>query len=328
MLPDLISVLLVLTAGTAAVEPGPGAPPPPATARPAYERWSPCPAPSPVIRPLPFFYDLYTFRGSGDSTVVVAAFSVPVGSLQREARAREIRYRFDVSLVLADTVLRTVFRSDDSVFVRLPRPLAGAHLLSTHVAVQAPPSRSTIQRVIMTDAVEPGIGQLYTSAFPIPDYNGSHLMLSDIALTQPGSGYGWRRGAVTLALLPTSEFPGSAFDVYYEIYNLPRNHRYTTEISVERVADAQGRPIDDDRPVRVRYSGESGAGADGTLPELRNVDASVGEGRYRIAVTVTDDETGQVATRSRLFQVSGWAPGTTLVPAVPRGDRRVRMRGG
>jgi hypothetical protein len=133
---------------------------------------------------------------------------------------------------------------------------------------------------------------------------------------------------VTLALLPTSEFPGSAFDVYYEIYNLPYDHRYTTEISVERVADAHGRPVDDDRPVRVRYSGESGAGADGTLPELRNVDASVGEGRYRIAVTVTDDETGQVATRSRLFQVSGWAPGTTLVPALPRGDPRVRMRGG
>jgi hypothetical protein len=78
----------------------------------------------------------------------------------------------------------------------------------------------------------------------------------------------------------------------------------------------------------VRYSGASLAGLDGSLPELRNVDASVGEGRYRITVTVTDEETGQAATRSRYFQVSGWAPGTTLVPATPRRDRRIRVDGG
>jgi hypothetical protein len=329
MRPYLVSLLLVLTAALAGAEPGPGALAPPAAESPVRE-WSPQamdPGPPSGPRPLPFFYDLYTFRGSGDSTVVVAAFSVPAGSLRRETRLREIRYRFDVTLVLADTTLRTVFRSDDSVFVRLPRPLAGAHLLSTHVAVQAPPSNATIQRVIMTDAVEPGIGQLYTSAFPVPDYSGSHLMLSDVALTQPDAGAGWQRGGVRLALLPTAEFPGSAFEVYYEVYNLPRDHRYTTEIAVERVADGRGRAVENEVPVRVRYAGESLADASGTLPELRYVDASVGDGRYRIDVIVTDQETGQTATRSRYFQVSGWAPGTTLVPAIPRGDARVRVRG-
>jgi hypothetical protein len=281
-------------------------------------------APRAAAYPLPFFYDLYTFRGDGGGTTVVAAFAVPAGRLQREDFAREVRYRFDVTLVLADTVLRTVFRTDDSVFVSLARPLKREHLLSTHIEVEAPPSRSTVQRVIMTDATTAGIGQLYTSFFPIPDYSGRDLMLSDIALSQADSESGWKRGGVTLGLLPTSEFPGSAFDVYYEIYNLPAGNRYTTEIAIARVAGADGEPVPDGSPVRLRYSGESTARPGGTLPELRHVDASVENGRYRITVTITDEATGQTASRARHFQVSGWSPGATLVAALPRGDRHLR----
>jgi hypothetical protein len=273
-----------------------------------------------AAHPLPFFYDLYTFRGGTGSTAVVAAFAVPAGRLRREEYGGAVRHRFDVTLVLADTALRTVFRTDDSVFVSLPRPLSGGHLLFTHIEVQAPPSRTTVQRVIMTDATAPGFGQLYTSGFPIPDYSGSHLMLSDIALAQPGAHAGWRRGNATLALLPTGQFPEAAFDVYYEIYNLPAGHRYSTEIAVERV-DGSG-AVPDAGPVRVRYSGQSTAGPDGLLPELRRVDASVGRGRHRITVTITDERTGRSASRSRVFQVSGWRPGATLVAAMPRAGRQ------
>jgi hypothetical protein len=286
------------------------------------------PGPAASARPLPFHHDLYTFRGHADSTLVVAAFAVPAGNLRRESAGREVRYRFDVTLVVADTVLRTVYRTDDSVFVRLPHALAGRHLLSTHVAIQAPPSSTTLRRVVMTDATTPGVGQLYSSAFSVPDYRGDRLMISDIALAQTGADTGWQRGDVTLALLPTSEFPRSAFDVYYEVYNLPAGTRYTTEIAVERVGDLRGRPVTDERPVRVRYSGEAEARPDGTVPELRYVDASVGYGRYRITVTVTDEATGQAASRARHFQVSGWVPGATLVTALPRGDRRVGGSGG
>ncbi len=281
----------------------------------------PGPGHEPVARPLPFFYDLYTFRGTADSTIVVASFAVPVGSLHRERIAGDVRYRFDVTLALADTADRSVFRTDDSVYVRLPRAPARRHLLSTHVQVQAPPSHTLSQYVILTDAATPGVGQLYTSPFPVPDYSGDQLMLSDVALSQPGAEHGWRHGGATLALLPTSEFPHSAFDVYYEIYNLPEGHRYTTEIAVSRVADADGRPVDDDSAVRVRYSEESDACPAGTLAELRYVDAAVSDGRYRIAVTITDQESGRAASRSREFQVSEWTPGATLVTALPRGSR-------
>jgi hypothetical protein len=285
------------------------------------------PAPS-SARPLPFFYDLYTFRGQADSTTVVASFAVSAGRLEQEVFDGAVRYRFDVTLVLADTALRAVSRTDDSVFVGVTRPLASEHLLYTHIEVQAPPSRSTLQRVIMSDATTPGVGQLYGSSFAIPDYRGNHLMLSDIALGQPGARAGWKRGAATLALLPTSQFPASAFDVYYEIYNLPYGHPYVTEIAVEDADRSGAAAAGDRRPVRIRFSGESAARPDGSLPELRRVETSLANGHYRITVRVRDVVTGQTVSRSRLFNVNGWVRGATLVPARPHGrpDLRAHAR--
>ena len=48
----------------------------------------------PVPRPLPFFYDLYSFRGENGNTTVIAAFAVPVSKLGRERHERAMRYRF------------------------------------------------------------------------------------------------------------------------------------------------------------------------------------------------------------------------------------------
>jgi hypothetical protein len=272
-------------------------------------------------RPLPFFYDLYTFRGpSAGSTAVIAAFAVPVNQLEREHHDGGIRYRFDVSFVLADTAQRTVRRAMDSMYVAVPHALSGEHLLYTQVQLLAPPSVSTLQRVVMTDVTKPGIGQLYTTPFTIPDYSGTDLMISDIALGVPDETGGWKRGDERLALLPTSQFPGGSFDLYYEIYNLPRNHEYETEVTVEALDDS-GQPKDDVAPVVTRFSGIAETHPDGILPELRRVDTSMERGRYRLTVTVKDEATGASASRSRLLLVRDWEPGATLVPALPAAVR-------
>lgn len=269
--------------------------------------------------PVPFHYDLYTFRGEGaTATDVVAAFAVPAGNLQRENGDGGVRYRFDVTLVLSDTTVGSVSRTDDSVFVALRRPLAGEHLLHTHIQVAAAPSSSMVQRVILSDATTPGMGQMYSAPFTIPDYGGDDLMLSDVALGLPGGTGGWTRGDLSVALLPTSQFPQGSFDVYYEVYNLPGGNRYQTEITVERVADPQGRPPEERLPVRARFAGEAHALSDGSVRELRRVDAVLPRGSYRLTVAVTDVESGARATRSRVFQVRGWVPGTTLVRALRR----------
>lgn len=302
MLRAAVALLLFLTSATAAVapRPEPGAPS--------------------FFRPLPFFYDLYTFRGDERNTTIVASFAVPVRRLERESRDNGVRYVFDVTLVLADTALHSVSRTDDSVFVVAPHPLSGDHLLHTHIEVRAPPSRTTLQRVVMTDASTPGIGQLYGSAFPIPDYSGDELMLSDIALGRPGAKTGWKRGDVVLALLPTSQFPEGSFDVYYEVYNLPSGHQYATEITIERVDEPGREGQGEGGAVRTLFTGESTSPSDGTLPELRRVDTSLPKGRYRLTVEVTDEVTGASAVRSRTFHVRGGGWGATMVPALRRGQ--------
>jgi hypothetical protein len=266
-----------------------------------------------VARPVPFFYDLYTFRGDGAATTVVAAIAVPAGELRRERRDGRVRYRFDVRFVLADTARLDVVNTQDSVFVSLARPLSRQHLLHTYVEVLAQPSASTLQRVIVTDVTRPGAGQLYNSPFPIPDYSGSELMLSDVAFGLPEAGEGWDRNGITLALLPTSQFPEISFDVYYEIYNLPAGNRYATEIAIRSLEQ------DDDgfQEIRASFSGEAAPQEDGVVQELRRIESPLPAGRYRVTITVRDEVGGRVAQRFRDVDVRGWDAGTTMVPALP-----------
>jgi hypothetical protein len=266
---------------------------------------------------LPFFYDLYTFRSAEGGTTVVAAIAVPVRRLRRERENRQFRYRFDMRFVLADTARGSVVNVMDSVFVSTPAPLGRQHLLHTHVEIQAPPSGATQQRVIVTDAARPGVGQLYHSPYPIPDYSGSELMLSDIAFGLPDATGGWSRGDVTLALLPTSQFPESAFDVYYEIYNLPTGTPYETEVSIQPVDDSDEERTEGDGRVRTIFTGESEASEDGSVSELRRVESSLPKGRYRLTVTVRDATNGSTARSSKVVQVQGWGQGATMVPAMP-----------
>ena len=275
-----------------------------------------------LARPLPFFYDVFTFRGEGDQTTVVAAFAVEAGKLETERVGGNKRYRFSVTLELADTALRSVTIRHDTVFADLPRQVRDEHLLYTHIEVRAPPSRDIQQRVTMIDATESGIGQLYWKYTWIPDYSGAELMLSDVALGQPDTQTGWTRGEATLALLPTSQFPSSAFEVYYEIYNLPAGNPYTTEITVERVAGSSNETAEDREPIRVRFDGESAAEADGTLPQLRRQATSLATGSYRIIVTIEDQSTGKTASRSRTFEIHASGRVATMVPALPVTTRK------
>ncbi len=271
-------------------------------------------ATSTAPRDLPFFYDLYTFRTDGGGTTVVAAVAVPVRRLRAERVDGKVRYRFDVRFVVADPPRHSVSSTIDSVFVSRSSALPGRHLLHTYVEIQAPPSASTEQRLIVTDAARPGRGQLYTTPFAVPDYSGTDLMLSDLALGLPDAQGGWTRRGATLALLPTSEFPESSFDVYYEIYNLPSGTPYETAISIEPLDDSDN----DNRVISTAFSGVSAARPDGSLGELRQVQSALPKGLYRLTVTVTDQASGRTATSSRRLQVRGWRSGKTLILARPK----------
>jgi hypothetical protein len=310
------AVLLVLLLALSTIRPP--APGPPSSmagaaaavpALPTPLGGSGAPAAAAAERPLPFLYDLYTFRGDR-GTLVVAAYAVEAGELEREHVGGAVRYRSDVSLVLNDTLRRSVLSRHDSVYVDLTRPLPAGHLLFTTVQLETPPSASTVQRVYMYNATAPGIGQFYMSPFEVPDYSGDDLMISDIVLGQPGAAGGWRRNDVAVAILPGRQFSGSAFDVYYEIYNLPERRAYTTEIAVERVETSESL-------VRLRFEGRASHTREAMVQEMRRVESSLPRGVYRMTVTITESDTGRSASRSHTFEVHSGRGAATMVPALP-----------
>lgn len=253
-------------------------------------------------RDLPFFFDLYTFRGEQGKTSVVAAVAVPFEKLTPTASD----YRLDVSLILADTASRRVIRQDDSLSLTM-RTAKPTDLFRLHVELAVPPSRSTVQRVIVSDPSEPGVGQLYGGPFPIPDYSSTRLMLSDIVLAEPTPNGRWRRGEVALALVPTGYFRGGSFNVFYEIYNLASEATYSTEIEIEPIRASAGDKLKGlfggKGKMTLRFDGVASSSKDGVLQELRRVDAPLPAGRYRMKVTVRNTETKETASAERTFAV-------------------------
>lgn len=253
-------------------------------------------------RELPFFFDLYTFRGDAGRTSVVAAVAVPFEKLTRHAND----YRLDVSLILADTASRRVIRQDDSLSLAA-RSVKPDDLFRLHVEVAAPPSNSTVQRVIVSDPSEPGVGQLYGGPFRIPDYSGTKLMLSDLVLAEPVAEGRWHRGDVALALVPTGFFRGGSFNIFYEIYNIATNAKFVTEIEIEALRESAGDKIKGlfagKGKMTLRFESEAVNARDGVLQELRRVDAPLPAGSYRMSVTVKNLETQETAKAEREFAV-------------------------
>jgi GWxTD domain-containing protein len=254
------------------------------------------------VRELPFFFDLYTFRGDAGRTSVVAAVAVPFERLTRKAND----YRLDVSLILADTASKRVIRPDDSLSLGA-RNIKPDDLFRLHVEIAAPPSNSTVQRVIVSDPSEPGIGQLYGGPFRIPDYSGTKLMLSDLVLAEPTPDGRWRRGEVALALVPTGYFRGGSFNVFYEIYNIAPSAKFITEIEIEPIRESAGDKLKGlfggKGKMTLRFESEATAARNGVLQELRRVDAPLPAGKYRMRVIVTNLETRESAKTERTFAV-------------------------
>lgn len=253
---------------------------------------------------LPFYFDLYTFRAPEGRTNVVAAVAVPVERLQKSDVAFNPAYRVDLSLILVDTATRKVIRQDDSVAIAATRAFKNDDLFRMHVEVAVPPSSTTLQRVIVSDPSEPGVGQLYGGPFPIPDYSVQKLMLSDIVLAEPGVEGKWRRGDAALALVPTGRFKGGSFRVFYEVYNIPQNTPYTTEVEIEPIQKSAGQRIKDlfggKNNLSFRFDAVAMDVKNGTLQELRQVNVPFGPGRYRMRISLKT-AAGEIARGERVF---------------------------
>jgi GWxTD domain-containing protein len=262
-------------------------------------------------RELPFYYDVYAFKAADGRTELTLAAAVPGNLMEPSVVDGRIVYPLLASFIVIDSAQRTVARIDTVMRFAAERRLeSGEHIrFDLQLAVQ--PTRGSIHRVVVRNAMRPGEGQIYGGAFEIPDYGDRELLISEVVLAQTADDGQWQRGAARLALLPPRQFrEDEPFRVFYEIYNLGERAGYQTEITVEPTESGgilgaikglfgAGRgsvrlQFEDVAPDRRHLGG---------VQELRDLQADFEPGRYRINIRVTNLQTGRTAQREKMFIV-------------------------
>ncbi|MGD8277033.1 MAG: hypothetical protein PVH00_03355 [Gemmatimonadota bacterium] len=257
---------------------------------------------------LPFIYDLVAFRGDYGRTDLTAAVALPARALHPTATSSGTRWSIDVSSIVVDTDERRIVRADTSLVIREDGAGTPDDIVLATLAVPVVPGQHLAHRLVVRDRADTTSGGMLGRVIDIPDFAGDSLMLSDVVLAAPGETGSFRRGSVALRLVPTREYRGGAFDVFYEVYNLPADHAYATEVRIDRAGGGIGRAIKrlfggGGPQVRLRFQGVAQPEPDGVVREIRSVESELSPGRYRIRITLTDDVTGRAVTRERPFTV-------------------------
>jgi hypothetical protein len=260
---------------------------------------------------IPFGMDLLAFRGDNGRTDLSSPVAVLADSIPPERLADgQLAYRLALSMFVVDTIARTVVRSDTVVTFRTERAPASGEAIVAYINASPEPTEDALLRLVVRDAADPKRGRLHGSHIRVPSYAGDTLMVSSIVLAVPGQSGNWRRGDTELAVMPIGEFAGGAFRVFYELYNLPEDTPYRTELIVERargsLAELAGQEFtpDSEPLIHLRFNGIAAPDARGIVPELRSIETGLDPGRYRIHVRVTNLETQAIAGSQRLFLVT------------------------
>lgn len=257
-------------------------------------------------RDLPFYYDLINLKGAKGKTDVTAAVAVPGSSLQPQQVQGDYVYSVELSLILVDTTAHTIARNDTAISVRSRRILGDGEYVRLTSAVTAAPSSSVVHRVVVKDLARPGRGQLYGGDLKVRSFAGQALSISDVVLAEPESGT-WKRGDVRLGLVPPRQFTeGLPLRLFYELYNLPKDTHYRTEITIAPteapVGFARLKKLfgGSGGTIRLSFEGAATPAADGIVQESRKVTTALKPGRYRVSIKVTNltnNETTAAETR-------------------------------
>jgi hypothetical protein len=259
---------------------------------------------------LPFWYDLYSFRGRNGMTDITAAAAIPGTSLFSQPRGSQYIYSIQASLIFIDTVTSEITRKD-SVFTFLSSRVLGPneHLRMT-IDMTVPFSKTGMHRIVLRDRVNPGVGQLYGGDSDIKNFSaGMTLMMSDVILAESEDG-AWRRGDARLGLVPPRQFmEKKPLKVFYEIYNLPASTPYRTEVTLMPVEGVTGfgriRKLfgGGDGKIQLQFDGMAPPDTEGTIQELKQVSAEVKPGKYKVIVRITNLDNQQSVLSETMFIV-------------------------
>ena len=257
---------------------------------------------------LPFLYDVFTFRTPEARTHLTAGFAIRADAVTPRPTGDGVEYALNLSVIVVDTLLDLVMRRDTTARLRFPAPLRADQMLRTNVTLPVQPSQDAVYRLVVADSVA-GRGRMTTGTGQLRDYTDTGVMVSDVVLAHPDSIGDWTRGGETFALaLPRTFERERPFTIYYEIYNLAPDRTFSTRITVEPVERGgvlgalRGLFGGGRRNVDVRFDDVAAPDADGVMPQTRELASDLGQGSYRMVVTVTTAD-GQTASTSSEFTV-------------------------
>lgn len=261
---------------------------------------------------LPFHYDVHTFRGPDGQTEIVTAVAVPVDALAGARAGDDPLEPVDtlrLRVAVVDTTLWWAERDD--VLLGVPAAVADPRggFVRGHLSLVSTPGAELLHRVLVSDGG--GAGRITGADLTVPWYGSDRLTLSDLLMAEADVSGTYVRGGHALALVPTRDYRGGTFRLYYEVYNLPADVAYDTEITIERDGGGGvigaikglfgGGPPD---PIRVRFQDVAQPDADGAVREDRRIEAAVDSGHeYRISVRVVRRDTGEEVVAERTFLV-------------------------
>lgn len=258
---------------------------------------------------LPFYYDVFSMKGDRGATTVTAAVAVPGTSLTPQQVTGAYIYSVQLSLILIDTARNTITRSDTMIAMRSPRLLGDRDLIRLYTDVETPFANQVVHRIVLKDMGKIGKGQLYGGDTRIRSFRDNLLEISDIVIAEPETGT-WRRGDARLGLVPPRQFmEGAPVRLFYELYNLPPETNYRTEIQIAPLEGTGGigklKKLfgGSDGTIRFSFEGLASPAADGIVQESRKISTEIKPGRYRVVVKVTNLANSQTTTGETKFVV-------------------------
>lgn len=266
---------------------------------------------SPFVRPLPFGHGVYAFRGSRGGADVVFAATVPARSANALVDGTGELAGLLSAILLPDSgdVIRT-----DSAF-RTPLPgrlhaMAGENdaLALLHAKIEGAPGDASYEyRMTLSDPSRYA-GTTIGGHIELPALEG--FALSDLVVAPVGAIGSLHRGGIAVALAPFRVYaPDESFRLYYEVYGLPEDTPYATEIEIapvrEGVIDRLRALLGDEAGLRLRFEGRAPPPHETFgAQELRTLAlGGVVPGLWRVSVVVTDLTTGRAVARETTLDV-------------------------
>lgn len=260
-------------------------------------------------RPLTASMNLYAFGASG-GTEIVAYIGVHAGQLSPANARMPLAYAFRILFSAGDPATESIARRDTVIAFTRTSLLPQDAVVGTAVPLRLRAAKAARITLSVINGYDLEQGQVLATSRDIPSFTGDALSLSDVVIAEPRNG-AWVRGASRLAPAQGHALlEGSAFRMYYELYNAGAGDVMRVQIVVapgrdEGLLARLSSLISSRSALSIDFTEDAAPDPDGIVRTDREVGADLQPGAYVVLVSVTNSRTGEVARRETNLVIVG-----------------------